>query len=47
MRIWKTFIRLAEVHEKWLTQEGKQEIVKDEDNKLTHSSGVINRISAD
>ena len=44
MRIWKTFVRFAEVHEKWQTQEGKQEVVEDEDNKPMHSSGVINRI---
>ena len=44
MQILKTFVRFAEVHEKWLTQEGQQEVVEDEDNKLMHSSGVINRI---
>ena len=38
-RIWKTFLTFAEIHEKWQTQEDKQEAVEDEDNKLTHSSG--------
>ena len=30
MRIWKTFVRLAEVHEKWPTQEDRQEVLEDE-----------------
>ena len=44
MRIWKTFLRFAEICEKWRTQEDKQEAVEDEDNRLTHSSGVTNWI---
>ena len=44
MRIWKTFLTFAEIREKWQTQEDKQEAPEDEDNRLTHSSGVTNQI---
>ena len=44
MRILKTFVKFAEIREKWPTREDKQEAVEDEDNKLTHSSGVTNWI---
>ena len=44
MQIWKTFLTFAEIRGKWRTQEDKQEVAKGEDNKLTHSSGVTNRI---
>ena len=40
-RIWRTFLELAEISEKWPTQEDKQEAPEDEDNKQMHSSGVI------
>ena len=33
MRIWKTFLRFAEIREKWRTQEDKQEAVKDEEQQ--------------
>ena len=39
-RILKTFLTFAEIHEKWQTQEDKQEAPGDEDHRQMHSSGA-------